>query len=168
MKRKRRLYSRPMKLYQKARILEENKLVKAYGLKNKREIWKALSKIDYFRKRAMALAKASNEEQEIFFKGLNEIGLNVRSISDVLGLQVEDLLKRRLPTIVLNKKLANSAKHARQMVAHKKIIVGENIVNAPSFIVPVYLENKIRIKQSTKKKEEAKLEHSPIQEGGSA
>lgn len=167
MKRKRRLYSRPMKLYQKARILEENKLVKEYGLKNKREIWKAISKIDYFRKRAMTLAQASNEEQEIFFKGLNEIGLSVRSISDVLGLQVEDLLKRRLPTIVLNKKLANSAKHARQMVTHKKIIVGENIVNAPSFIVPIYLENKIRVKQNTKKKEEAKLDSS-IQEGGSA
>ena len=156
MIRKKKLYARPMKLYEKARILEENALRKKYGLKNKREIWKNLAKIDYFRKRAMALAKSSIEDQDIFFKKLNKIGLNVESISDVLDLQIEDLLQRRLPTIVAGKKIANSVQHARQMVVHKKILVGGKIVDSPSYLVAVEEEKNIKLKEKTLKAKQNK------------
>ena len=153
MKRKKKLFNRPMKLYQKNRIQEENLLVKEYGLKNKREIWKTLAKISYFRKRAMALSKESKEEQEVFFNKLKSIGLNTESINDVLDLKIEDLLKRRLPTIVFGKKLAHTVKHARQMVVHKKIKVDKNIVDVPGYIVPIEMESKIsvRVKKTAKK-----------------
>lgn len=157
MIRKKKLYSRPMKLYQKARIEEENELVKKYGLKNKREIWKTLAKITYFRKRAMALARATPEEQEVFFSHLRSIGLQINAIADALDLQVEDLLKRRLPTVVAQKGLANTVKQARQMVVHKKIIVGDRTINSPSYLVPIALESTIKRKETKKsvaKKEE--------------
>ena len=39
--RKKKNYKKPRKLYDKVRIEDENILVNKYGLKNKREIWKA-------------------------------------------------------------------------------------------------------------------------------
>ena len=43
IKRRRKNFSRPKKLFDRARIDEENVIVKKYGLKNKKEIWKAKS-----------------------------------------------------------------------------------------------------------------------------
>ncbi len=164
MKRKKKLYQRPMKLYQKGRIMEENVLVKKYGLKNKREIWKTLAKVNYFRKRAMALSRASSEEQEVFFNKLQNVGLKVKSMADVLGLKVEDLLNRRLPTIIVSKGLATTPKQARQMVVHKKILVDGGVVNIPSYIVPTNLESKITVKKVNLKKVVAKVEDN-VKEG---
>ena len=148
MIRKKKLYARPRKAFEKTRIEEENVLVKNYGLKNKREIWKSLAKIGYFRKRAKALAMASREEQEVFFRKLNALGLKVDSITEALDLQVEDLLKRRLPTIVTRLKFANTIRQARQMVVHKRVRVGKGFVNSPSYLVRVEEENIIVVTPS--------------------
>jgi len=74
-------------------------------------------------------------------------GFDVNSIADVLSLNKEDYLNRRLQTIVLRKKIATTPKNARQLIVHKKILVGDNIVNSPSYLVPVNLENKISVKK---------------------
>lgn len=145
-----------MKPFEAVRIKEENVLVEKYGLKNKREVWKTLAKVNYFRRRAMELAKESREEQEAFFAKLKALGLNVSNTSDVLGLKVENLLDRRLPTIVAKKKIAHTVKEARQMVFHKRILVDNKIVNAPSYLVPVSQEDLISLKQ--KKVKEPKQE----------
>ena len=47
------------------------------------------------------------------------------------------------------KKLATTSKGARQLITHKKVIVGRNVVDSPSYIVPVELENKISLKTKT-------------------
>ena len=44
MIRKHKLYKRPRKLFDISRIKDEDELVKKYGLKNKKEIWKAKAK----------------------------------------------------------------------------------------------------------------------------
>ena len=143
MIRKRKMFDRPKKAYEKTRIGEENKLVERYGLKNKREIWKTIAKIKYYRRRAMDLAKKGYEEQKVLFDKLNEIGLEVKNISDVLALNVEMLLKRRLPTIVMNKKMAKTVKEARQMVVHRQVSINGQIINIPSYIVRVSEESNI-------------------------
>lgn|SRR3989338_2179515 len=162
MIRKKKLYSRPMKRYEKGRIEDENKLAEKYGLKNKREIWKAQSKIDYFRKRAMVLAKSGLEEREVFFKKLQNLGLKVNQLADILGLKVEDLLDRRLSTIVVKKGLANTPKQARQMIVHKRILVNGKVVNAPSYIISVdeegFISTKIKKQTETEKAESQKTE----------
>ena len=141
----------PRKMFDKDRIESENKIVKKYGLKNKREIWKTESKVKYFRGRAKALINSSNDEQGLFFNKLNKIGLNVNSIADVLALGIEDLLKRRLASVVFQKKLASTPKQARQMIVHKKIIIGERMVNSPSYLVRINEEKLIGIKKKIKK-----------------
>lgn len=153
MIRKKKKYLKPKKTFESRRIKEENVLVKKYGLKNKREIWKTLAKVNYYRGRAKALAKLPLEEQEVLFNKLRSLGLKTDIIGDVLDLKVENLLERRLSTIVVNKKIANTVKQARQLVVHKKILVNGKVVNAPSYLVSVSQENSISIKQKTKKPE---------------
>ena len=77
---------------------------------------------------------------------------------DILDLRVEDILNRRITTIVSSKGLANTPRHARQMVVHKKIRVAGQIVNVPSYIVPVDKENQIELVKKEKVKKAAPVE----------
>lgn len=146
MKRKHKQYSKPKRPYDAARIEEEVKIKKEYGLKNKREIWKADAKVRVMRQKAKRLIKATKDEQEALFKRLQKMGLDVSSISDVLGLDKTDYLSRRLQTVIFKKRIASTVKSARQMITHKKIIVNGNVVDSPSYIVPVSYEEKIEVK----------------------
>lgn len=156
MKRKHKRYSRPKRPYEKARMEEEVGLVKEFGLKNKREIWKAGAQIKTIREKAKKLISAKAEDQKAFFERLNKLGLNVKSIADVLSLDKKDYLKRRLQTIVVKKRLASTTKGARQLITHRKILIDKKIVNSPSYIVPVDLEEKIEVKKKNKKVHEKK------------
>ncbi len=156
MKRKHKNYSRPKRPFDKSRIEEEKEIVKKYGLKNKREIWKAEAKIKGFRERAKKKVSASDEDKKIFFEKLNKIGLKVNSIAEVLSLTKEDYLNRRLQTIVFKKEIAKSPKEARQIITHKKVLVDGKIVNIPSYVVPVELEKKITVKSKKVKAKKVK------------
>ncbi len=147
MKRKHKSYSKPKRPFEKSRIEEEAKIKEKFGLKNKKEIWKAEARIKSIREKAKNLIGSEAKEQEALFKRLKKIGFDVNSIADVLSLNKEDYLNRRLQTIVLRKKIATTPKNARQLIVHKKILVGDNIVNSPSYLVPVNLENKISVKK---------------------
>ena len=89
MIRKKNKYVKPKQMFEKERIQEENKLALTYGLKSKKEVWKALAKINYFRARAKALVNADQEDKALFFDKLKKIGLDVNSIGDVLALEKE-------------------------------------------------------------------------------
>ena len=156
MKRKHKTYSKPKRPFDKIRIDEESKIKKEFGLKNKKEIWKADAKIKSIRAKAKKLISSSPEEQKILFAQLKKIGMNVNSTADVLSLDKKDYLNRRLQTIVMKKKIATTIKGARQLITHKKIFVNGKIVNSPSYIVPLNLEDKILLKNKIKKLKEAK------------
>lgn len=160
MKRKHKIYSRPKRPFDKARIEEEAVVKKEYGLKNKKEIWKADAKVKKMRDKAKKLITASDEEKEALFARLRKMGLEVNSIADVLGLDKSDYLNRRLQTVVAVKGLATTAKTARQMICHKRILVNGNVVDSPSYIVPVELEDTITIKEKVKKVEEPAQEEA--------
>jgi len=165
MIKKKNMYSRPRKPFESVRIKEENEIRKKYGLKNKREIWKAIAKVDYFRKRAMALTNSPMEEQEVLFNKLRYLGLQITNTADVLGLTVEHILDRRLPTIVAQNGIANTVNHARQMVVHKRILINGSVVNIPSYLVSVPEEKEIKIKEKVKKpKEEVKEKSQETEE----
>lgn len=152
MKRKHKIYSRPKRPFDKARIDEEKGIKKEFGLKNKKEIWKSEAKIKTIREKAKKLISAGKEEQQVLFEQLKKIGLSVDSIADVLGLEKKDYLKRRLQTILVKKKLATTAKSARQLITHKKVLVNRKVIDSPSYIVPVALEDKISLKSKKIKK----------------
>ena len=149
MKKEHKKYSKPKQPFNKERLIEEAEIKKEFGLKNKKELWKSDSMIKSIKARAKKLISANKEEQTLLFDRLKKIGLVTDSIADVLSLDKTDYLKRRLQTIIVMKKLATTTKGARQLITHKKIIVGRNVVDSPSYIVPVELENKISLKTKT-------------------
>lgn len=158
MKRKHKIYSRPKRPFEKQRIEEENKVKEDFGLKNKREIWKAEARIKEMREKAKVLISAAPEKQKSLFEQLKKIGLKVESIPDVLSLTKEDYLKRRLQTVVVKKRLAKTPKEARQLITHKKVLINGRVVSVPSFIVPVSLEDKIELKPKKVKAKKVKEE----------
>lgn len=166
MKRKHKSYSKPKRPFDKTRIDEEAVIKKEFGLKNKREIWKADAKVRSMRQKAKGLITASAEEQQALFERLGRIGIQVESIADVLGLDKTDYLNRRLQTIVFKLGLATTVKTARQMITHKRVLVDGRVVDIPSYIVPTTLEDKITIKKVDKKQktEEVKEGATPEEE----
>ena len=154
MKRKHKKYSKPKRPFDKARIDEEEEIKKEFGLKNKKEIWKAEAKIKSIREKAKKLISSNKEDQKALFDKLKKIGLEVNSIGEVLALDKKDYLERRLQTILVKKELTTTTKSARQLINHKKVLVNNKVVDSPSYIVPIALENKITLKKKVVKKEQ--------------
>lgn len=146
MKKIKKKLKKPRRLWDKERIEKEGKILKKFGLRWKREIWSAGSILRTFRKRAMTLAARKDKKQEeILLKKLHRTGLLNKNadLSDVLTLIVEDILERRLQTIVFKKGLANTPKHARQLITHGHIAIDGRRTVYPSYLIPRELEDKI-------------------------
>ena len=101
-------YSGPGHPWQQARIEQEKSLVTEFGLKTKRELWKADSKLKGFASQAKRLIALRTSQAEIEKKQLldrlHRLGLlpGTAQLNDVLGLGVKDVLNRRLQTLVLS------------------------------------------------------------------
>ena len=148
-KKKRKQFQRPRKSFQKERIEKERDLKKVYGLKNKRELFRAetivRSKRATARKLlALPLEMRLKREKELL-DSLKLIGvLNASpTLEDVLVLTTEALLERRLQTIVWRKGLANTPKQARQFIVHGHISVDGKKLDKPSYLVLASEESKI-------------------------
>ena len=111
-----------------------------------------MPRIKSIREKAKKLISASEDEKKAFFERLKKMGFKVNSIGDVLSLDKRDYLKRRLQTVLVDKKMAHTPKGARQLITHKKVLIDGNSINSPSYIVPVDLENKITLKANENKR----------------
>ena len=152
MRKIKKKFKKPKAPWDKERIEKENELMKKFGLRRKREIWKAESILRSFRRRARDLAARRDKEQEkILLDKLYRMGLLEKnaSLDDVLSLTVENILERRLQTLVFKKKLANTPKQARQFITHGHIAVNKRKNVYPSFLVPRELEDKISIHETS-------------------
>jgi len=167
-KKKQKKYSKPKRPFNKERFKEEEVLTKRYGLKSKREIWKADSEINKVRGQAKKLLTGSEEDQKIFLNKLNKIGLKVENMADILALNKEDYLKRRLQSVFLSKGLCTTPNQARQFIVHKHVTIDGKKVNKPSYIVPIDEENKISLilvkKEKPKKESIVKEAKSEVKE----
>ena len=78
---------------------------------------------------------------------LSRIGLVEQNatLDDVLNLEINDLLSRRLQTIVMKKFYFKTPYQARQAISHQHVLVGDRIVNIPSYIVKVDEEDKVKL-----------------------
>ncbi len=155
-KRKSKRYNRPRKIYNKVRIDEEGKLVQRYGLKNRKEIWKADYAIEKIRNIAKRLITANVEEQEEFLKRQRAKGFKIETIADVLSLDKEAFLERRLQSVVVKKKIANTPKQARQLIVHKHVKINGGVIDAPSHLTTLEEEKSIECKLKIPLKKEAK------------
>ena len=137
----RKKYSTPSHPYEKDRIEEENKLIKDYGLKNKREIWKAESQLKKYRTVARTLqadrSDSSDGKKKDLLAKLSSLKLvgDGATLDDVLGLTITNFLDRRLQTIVFKKGLSTTPKQARQFIVHGLISVNGRKVTVPGYVV---------------------------------
>jgi len=156
MIRKKKKFSRPKKPFDKLRIEEENRIIEKYGLKNKKEIWKAEFQIKKMREKAKNVLTSDSEKQQKLIDSLTKKGLDVEKVSDVLSLDKESLLKRRLQTIV-SEKFNIKPKQARQFITHKHVSINKIKVSAPGYIVNKNEEKNIEINLKPKKIKETEV-----------
>jgi len=156
-KKLRKKWKRPKKLFDKARIDYEKELKKKYGFRRKKEIWKLEYVFKNIKRRARKILAIKDEKSEkILIEKVAKMGLLEKNstLDDVLNLKLEDFCDRRLQTIVYKKGLGNTIKHARQLIAHKKVMVGDRIINQPNYLVSREEENKIKLKENVREKKQ--------------
>lgn len=146
-------FSGPAQPWNKERIESEKKLLLEFGLKNKWEVYKLVSKLRTFMKQAKRLialenSQADREKKQLLGKlcGLGLVSSDAK-LDDVLGLTLNDLLKRRLQTFVVKKGLARSMRQSRQMIAHEHIMVGSKKISSPAYLVSIGEEASIGFAQ---------------------
>ncbi len=144
-------YETPKHPWQAARIEPEVELVKRYGLRNKREVWKAHSELKKYRELARKLLAESTKgklEEHVktdidnIINRLKRYGLlkTEAGLDDILSLEVNNFLDRRLQTQVHKQGLANTPKQARQFIVHGHIAVAGRKITVPGYLVPTSQE----------------------------
>ena len=147
----RKIWRKPKRPLNYDLLNEELFVLGTFGLKNKRELWKAHTELSRVRKQARSLLALTQEVREkkepTLMKSLTRVGY-VRensTLDDVLNLKVTDLLSRRLQTMVQKKGLIKSMYQARQAVAHGHVMIGDRVITVPSYIVKIEEENQIHL-----------------------
>ncbi|MGM0390035.1 MAG: 30S ribosomal protein S4, partial [Natrinema limicola] len=109
-------YETPNHPYQGERIASEHSLLDRYGLSNKEELWRAQSELRSYRREARDLLGQAQDDaavirrSEEFLGRLKRVGVldEGDELGDVLSLEIEDVLERRLQTVAYRKGLANT------------------------------------------------------------
>ena len=145
----RKQYAKPPHPWNKTRIGEEKALIKEYGLKNKKEIWKMTAVVSKFSKQSKKLSTDNSTQGELekqqMMARVQKLGLLPAGsvTADVLDLKVADVMERRLQTILCKKRLARSVKQARQFIVHGHVIINGTKMTVPSYLVPIAEESQI-------------------------
>lgn len=140
-RRQKKKFRKPKHPFQKERIREELEFLGKYGLRNKREYWKARTILANWRNLARQSRRLTREQavevQQKLIDKLNRLGIigSEAKFEDVLLLTVEDVLKRRLQTLVYEKGFASTVYQARQHIVHGHIQVAGKKIDAPSYLV---------------------------------
>jgi small subunit ribosomal protein S4 len=168
-KKLRKKYSTPSHPWQKLRIDEEKILMKEYGFKNKKELWKLNSRLKKYKSQVKSLISKHDpdslkKKNELInrLKGYNLLPENA-ILEDVLAISMKDLCERRLSTIVYKKNLARSVKQARQFITHEHISIGDKKITSPSYIVSHGEELMIKLSDNSPISSEDHPERVPLE-----
>ena len=152
----RRVWRKPKRPLNYELKMEELKTLGTFGLRTKRELWKAHTELSRVRQQARSLLSLRQEvraeKEPILMKSLARIGLVSAdsTLDDVLNLTAHDLLARRLQTIVTKKLGFKTPYQARQAVIHGHIMIGERKVDIPSYTVTVEEEESVHFAPESK------------------
>ena len=147
----RRVWKKPKRPLNFDLKMDELKILGTFGLKTKRELWKARTELSRVRNQARSLLALSQDVREqkepILMNSLSKVGYvqSNATLDDVLNLEINDLLGRRLQTIVQKKFYFKTPYQARQAVSHGHVLIGDQIVNIPSYLVNVDEEDKVKL-----------------------
>lgn len=148
-KKQRKKYETPRFPWRTDVLQEELKILGQYGLRNKHELWRHKTALSKFRGIARSLIGKTPEEhrkmEEELLTRLKKLGIirETAALDDVLDLTIEDVLERRLQTIVFRKGLSKSVYQARQLITHGHIAIGKQRVTVPSYLVTREEESQI-------------------------
>jgi small subunit ribosomal protein S4 len=140
-KKARKQYSRPRSPWRADQLAQELYLLGTFGLRNKRELWRAQTQLSSVRKQARTLLAATEavrlREEKKLLDSLRRRGLigEAATLDDILSLTVEDLLARRLQSMVFKKGMALSPLHSRQLIVHGHIAIGDRVITVPGYEV---------------------------------
>jgi small subunit ribosomal protein S4 len=154
-KKKHKTYDTPKRPYNTEALMEELRTIGAYGLRNKRELWKAHTELSILRGRSRDLLSLESEEratrERIMIDKLALKGLVMENgrLEDILTLSVEDLLERRLQTYIFRRGMASSLFQARQLISHGHIAIKGRKVTSPSYQVKISDEETLDYAQSS-------------------
>ena len=147
----RRVWNKPKRPLNFDLKMEELKILGEFGLKTKRELWKARTELSRVRNQARSLLALRQEirekEEPILIHSLSRIGLveENATLDDVLNLEIQNLLSRRLQSIIMKKFYFKTPSQARQAISHGHIMIGDRIVNIPSYVVKTDEEDTVTL-----------------------
>jgi len=147
-------YDTPRHPWQAARLAEEVGHVKTYGLRNKREVWKAQTLLRNYRRSAMEmlaeitegeLAGHVKQKSDDILTKLKRYGILSQEggLDDILALDARNFLDRRLQTQVYRQGFANTLRQSRQFITHGHIAIEGKKVTVPGYMVTKEDELKI-------------------------
>ena len=151
----------PTHPWKQARIDEEHDLKERYGLKKvggMREIWREKSALRRHRNQAMKLIGRVDsteghysKEKEQLLNSLTKKGLlqSGADVGDVLEINVEHMLSRRLQSVVYYKGLAPSMRAARNLIVHGHICIGDQRMTVPGYHVLKEEEDSLRYSENS-------------------
>lgn len=166
VKKLKKQYETPNEGWSEERIQKEDELIEEFGLKNKREIYKAESTLRGLRRQARKLVAEQDEEQnKDLLEKVRSLGLVKKDaeLEDVLTLSTTDILQRRLQTAVNRKGYADTAKEARQLVTHGHVEIDGQRVNIPGYLLTQEEEKKIEV-ELPEPEEETEETEEPAEE----
>ena len=148
-KKQRKKFDTPRFRWRKDILQEELKLLGTYGLRNKHELWRHKTTLSKTRGIARSLiskpeAERAKMENELLTQ-LKKKGIlqETAVLDNVLDLTIEDILERRMQTIVFRKGLARTIFQARQLITHGHVTIDNRRVTIPGYIVPKDEESKL-------------------------
>jgi len=148
-RKQRKKYDKPRFPWRPDILQAELRLIGQYGLRNKRELWRHRTMLSKLRGIARSLLGMSTQErktpEEQLLSKLHRLGIlpKTAALDDVLDLSLEDILERRLQTVVFRKGMARSVHQARQLITHDHISIKEKRVSSPSYMVERDEEGKV-------------------------
>jgi small subunit ribosomal protein S4 len=152
-KKQKKKYETPRFPWRTDTLQAELRLLGQFGLRNKHELWRHRTMLSKYRGIARSLLGMTAQQRDVLEKQLlsrlNRLGILAETavLDNVLDLSVEDILERRLQTLVFRKNMSKSIYQARQLITHGHIAIENKRVLSPSYLVL--------------KDEEAKITFSP-------
>lgn len=146
-------YESPNKPWEKTRLEEERKIVMEYGIRRKKEIRRLETIIRDLRRRArMLIATKDEKESKLLIEKVLKMGLLAKAdpvLEDTLGIELKDILERRLQTLVVKKGFANTLKQARQFITHGHITLNGQKIISPNYVVTIAEESGIMFRTTS-------------------
>ncbi|MFB6144303.1 MAG: 30S ribosomal protein S4 [Candidatus Nanohaloarchaea archaeon] len=148
VKKLKKQYDTPNEGWNSDRIQREDEIIEEYGLKNKKEVYKAQSQLRDLRREARNLVAEEDETQKKeLIEKTHSLGLvkEDAGLEDILTLNATDILDRRLQTAVNRRGYSDTVREARQLVSHGHVYVDGERVNIPSYLLTQEEEKKLEV-----------------------